>query len=59
MEEELKMPDTNNCTEKEWTAWYWGKFHELCLQCTKKCKQSWIVKLSCPQFNKIEEKINV
>jgi len=41
------MIDTNTCTEKEWTKWYWAEYNSMCKDCKKECKQSHIVKLSC------------
>lgn len=55
MKDKIEMPDTNNCSEKEWTKWYWQDINDKCKQCQNNCKQSWVVLLSCPQFNKIEE----
>jgi hypothetical protein len=54
MENKIPMPDTDNCTEKQWYKWYWSDFNEYCKQCQKKCKQSHVVKLSCPDYKKIE-----
>ena len=59
MNKELKRPDTNNCTEKEWHRWYWGDFNDLCKQCTKKCKQSHVVDLTCSQFEKLNNGENI
>ena len=54
MIEKIPMPDTNNCSEKQWTKWWWQDFNDLCSKCTKNCKQSWVVQLSCTQFKKVE-----
>ena len=52
----IEKPDMSNCTEKQFNAWYWGSFHEICNNCIHKCKQSHIVSLSCSKY--IKEKKN-
>jgi hypothetical protein len=43
------------CTTKQWEKWWFKEFNKICLQCTKKCKQSDKVTLNCPQYQKISE----
>jgi hypothetical protein len=50
----IEKPDMNNCTDKQWTKWWWQTYNKKCLTCIKSCKQSWVVRLNCPDFNKIE-----
>lgn len=53
----IEKPDTNNCTIKQWEKWWWQEYNLHCQQCANKCKQSWIVQISCTQFKK--ENMNV
>lgn len=48
----MEKPDMANCSDKEWTKWYWGEFNETCKICINVCKQSHIVTLSCAKFNR-------
>jgi hypothetical protein len=42
-------------SDKEANKVYWGDYHEKCLQCTNKCKQSSkVLQIVCPKFSKIE-----
>lgn len=41
-----------NCTEKEFSKWYWHDFNELCKNCIKTCKQSHVARVSCAMFMK-------
>jgi hypothetical protein len=54
----LIKPDTNSCSDKVWTKWWWNEFNDLCLKCKRSCKQSWRVKVSCKQFERIEKEID-
>jgi hypothetical protein len=50
----IEKPDMNNCTDKQWTKWWWQDYNELCKKCQKQCKQSWNVKLTCSVFKGVE-----
>jgi hypothetical protein len=52
MNSNIQMPDTNNCSEKEWNNWFWADWNETCKECIKQCKQSHVVKLYCPNIDK-------
>jgi len=43
--------------EKKFEKKFWGKLNEICIKCSKTCKQSAKVKiLECPSFEKADKK---
>jgi len=54
VQEQIEKPDMNNCSLKEWEKWFWQDFNDTCKECVNKCKQSWVVRLSCEKYKKKE-----
>jgi hypothetical protein len=49
----MSKPDMNNCTAREWEAWFWETENKICISCTNSCKQSDKVVVECDKFKKI------
>ena len=47
----MERPDLENCSDEQASKWYWSKFHDTCMKCKKKCKQSHVViQVICNNF---------